>query len=72
MAFFQKCWQVSGSMMSWLSLGRFSNICKFEKSLNATFISLIPKKVNALNIRDFPSYQSNWECLQDFGQCLGQ
>ena len=26
---------------------------KFEKSLNATFIALIPKKNNASNIRDF-------------------
>uniref|UniRef100_A0A2N9HB87 Reverse transcriptase domain-containing protein n=1 Tax=Fagus sylvatica TaxID=28930 RepID=A0A2N9HB87_FAGSY len=26
---------------------------KFERSLNATFISLIPKKINAVNIRDF-------------------
>lgn len=27
--------------------------CKFEKSLNASFITLIVKKVNATNIRDF-------------------
>uniref|UniRef100_A0A2N9GFV8 Reverse transcriptase domain-containing protein n=1 Tax=Fagus sylvatica TaxID=28930 RepID=A0A2N9GFV8_FAGSY len=27
--------------------------CKFEKSLNASFIALIPKKQNASNIRDF-------------------
>ena len=26
---------------------------QFEKSLNATFIALIPKKPNAVNIRDF-------------------
>ena len=26
---------------------------KFERSFNATFISLIPKKINAVNIRDF-------------------
>ena len=26
---------------------------KFERSLNATFISLIPKKINAVNICDF-------------------
>jgi hypothetical protein len=26
---------------------------KFERSLNATFISLIPNKINAVNIRDF-------------------
>ena len=27
--------------------------CKFDKSLNASFIALIPKKQNASNIRDF-------------------
>ena len=27
--------------------------CKFERSLNALFIALIPKKQNATNIRDF-------------------
>lgn len=26
---------------------------KFEKSLNATFLSLIPKKVGAIDIKDF-------------------
>ena len=27
--------------------------CKFERSLNASFITLIPKKINASNIRVF-------------------
>jgi hypothetical protein len=27
--------------------------CQFKRSLNASFLTLIPKKVNALNIRDF-------------------
>ena len=31
----------------------FFQHCKFEKSLNATFINLIPKKNDASNIRDF-------------------
>ena len=31
----------------------FHQHCKFEKSLNATFIALIPKKNGASNIRDF-------------------
>jgi hypothetical protein len=26
---------------------------KFEKSLNATFVSLIPKKIGAMDVRDF-------------------
>ena len=32
---------------------KFFQHCKFEKSLNATFIALIPKKNDAFNIRDF-------------------
>ncbi len=52
MAFFQKCWRiVEDDIMAFF--GEVFEFCKFEKSLNATFISLIPKKVNALNIRDF-------------------
>ena len=31
----------------------FHRTCIFEKSLNATFLCLIPKKTNAINIKDF-------------------
>ena len=31
----------------------FHEFCSFEKSFNATFLALIPKKQNASNIRDF-------------------
>ena len=31
----------------------FFQHCKFEKSLNVTFIALIPKQNDATNIRDF-------------------
>ena len=31
----------------------FHRQCVFEKSLNATFLCLIPKKTNAVNIKDF-------------------
>ena len=31
----------------------FHGQCIFEKSLNATFLCLVPKKVNAINIKDF-------------------
>jgi hypothetical protein len=37
-------------------MGFFAEVhthCKFERSLNASFIALIPKKQNASNIRDF-------------------
>uniref|UniRef100_A0A2N9IM47 Reverse transcriptase zinc-binding domain-containing protein n=1 Tax=Fagus sylvatica TaxID=28930 RepID=A0A2N9IM47_FAGSY len=52
MAFFHKCWEVVGDdVMNFFE--EFHTHCKFEKSLNATFIALIPKKRDALNIRDF-------------------
>jgi hypothetical protein len=41
MAFFQKYWSVVHTH------------CKFEKSLNSSFIALIPKKHNVSNIRDY-------------------
>jgi hypothetical protein len=52
MASFQKCWLVIEEDV----MGFFAEVythCKFERSLNATFIALIPKKQNASNIRDF-------------------
>ena len=33
--------------------GNFHSQDVFEKSLNATFLALIPKKVNAISVRDF-------------------
>jgi hypothetical protein len=52
MAFFQKCWSVlEKDVMDFF--GEVHTYCKFEKSLNTTFLSLIPKKVDATNIRDF-------------------
>ena len=52
MAFFQKCWNVlEKDVMHFFC--EVHMYCKFEKSLNTTFVSLIPKKVDATNIRDF-------------------
>ncbi len=49
MAFFHRCWEVVGDeVMGFFE--EFHTHCKFEKSLNATFIALIPKKRDALNI----------------------
>jgi hypothetical protein len=31
----------------------FYSHCKFEKSLNATFVTLLPKKRGVVNIKDF-------------------
>ena len=52
MAFFKKCWRiVEADVMAFF--GEIHEYGKFERSLNSTFISLIPKKPNAVNIRDF-------------------
>ena len=48
MAFYHLCWRVKEKVFE-----EFFQHCKFEKSLNATFIALIPKKNDATNIRDF-------------------
>jgi hypothetical protein len=52
MAFFQKCLRVvEKDIMDFFD--EVYDHCQFEQSLNASFITLIPKKVNASNIRDF-------------------
>jgi hypothetical protein len=52
MAFFQQCWRVVEADVLAV-FDEFHEFCSFEKSLNATFLVLIPKKQNASNIRDF-------------------
>uniref|UniRef100_A0A2N9I593 Reverse transcriptase domain-containing protein n=1 Tax=Fagus sylvatica TaxID=28930 RepID=A0A2N9I593_FAGSY len=52
MAFFQKCWTILETDV----MGFFDEFFEkgtFAYSLNATFVTLIPKKQNAVNIRDF-------------------
>ena len=52
MAFFQKCWSVVEiDVMTFFD--HFHRSSEFERSLNASFLSLIPQKNNALNIKDF-------------------
>ena len=52
MAFFQKCWDiVKDDVMA--ALHEFHAHGNFEKSINATFIALIPKKPGALECKDF-------------------
>ena len=52
MAFFHKCWSVvEKNFMAFFD--HFHRRLEFERSLNAFFLSLIPKKNNALNIKDF-------------------
>ena len=51
MAFYHNYWRVVEDVLAVFE--EFFQHCKFEKSLNATFIALIPKKNDAFNIRDF-------------------
>ena len=52
MAFFKVCWDFLKLEIMEV-LANFHSQAVFEKSLNATFIALIPKKVDAVNVRDF-------------------
>ena len=52
MAFFKVCWDFLKLEIMEV-LANFHSQVVFEKSLNATFIALIPKKVDAVNVRDF-------------------
>ena len=52
MAFFQACWGVLKSDIMAM-FHHFHVIGQFEKSLNATFIALIPKKAAIMEVKDF-------------------
>lgn len=52
MAFFQTCWDiVCTDIMEVIQY--FHEMGTFEKSLNATFVTLIPKKFEAVKVKDF-------------------
>ena len=52
LAFFQDCWEVvKGDLMA--VFADFHSYGKFVKSINSTFISLIPKFHGAKEIKDF-------------------
>ena len=52
MAFFQSCWGVLKSEIMAV-FHNFYTQAVFEKSLNASFLALIPKKVDAVEVKDF-------------------
>ena len=52
MAFYHYCWRVVEKDVLAV-FEEFFQHCKFEKSVNATFIALIPKNNDVSNIRDF-------------------
>ena len=52
MGFFQSCWDIlHPDIMAVLHY--FHELNSFEKSLNATFVALIPKKTAAVEVKDF-------------------
>ena len=52
MTFFQQCWRVvKVDVMTFFA--NFHRHYEFDKSLNASFLALIPRKKNATNLRDF-------------------
>ena len=52
MAFFHHCWRVvENDVMDFFYF--FHQHSVFERSLNASFLTLIPKKCNVVNIKDF-------------------
>jgi hypothetical protein len=52
LAFFQHCWSIIRNAV--LAVCKeFHEHCQFERSLNATFVSLIPKKHEANQLKDF-------------------
>jgi hypothetical protein len=54
MAFFHACWSIlRADLLAVFS--EFHEFGSFQRSLNATFLTLIPKKANAVEIRDFQS-----------------
>ena len=52
MAFFKACWDFLKLEIMEV-LANFHLQATFEKSLDATFIAIIPKKVDVVNVRDF-------------------
>ncbi len=52
LAFFQNCWSVVRTDVLAIC-HEFHVHCQFERSLNATFVALIPKKHGADEIKDF-------------------
>lgn len=52
MAFFQSCWEVVREDVM-LVFQKFFTYGKFEKSLNATFIALVPEKAGAIKVQDY-------------------
>ena len=52
MVFFQSCWSMEKTdIMNVFHVFHAHSV--FEKSFNATFLALMPKKINAVDVKDF-------------------
>ena len=65
MAFYHHCWKVVEKDVLAV-FEEFFHHCKFEKSLNATFIALISKKNDASNISDFRPISLVGVCIKSW------
>ena len=69
MAFFQACWGILKTDLMAVFHHFFAK-CQFEKSLNATFITLIPKKIEAIEVKDFRSISLVWRVYKTIAKVL--
>ena len=59
LAFFQICWDIiRNDIMAVIKY--FHGMGTFAKSLNATFLTLIPKKTEAIEVKDFRPISLVW------------
>lgn len=52
MEFFKQCWEIIKEDLI-AAIQNFHENCFFEKSINATFVTLIPKKVGVVELTDY-------------------
>ncbi len=66
MAFFHACWPVlKGDLLPVLGIHEYGS---FQRSLNATFLTLIPKKASVVEVRDFRPISLVGSVYKIFGQ----
>lgn len=64
LAFFQSCWEVvKGDVLAMFN--EFAQQGKFVRSINATYIVLIPKKVGAVELKGLSSYKPCGRGVED-------
>lgn len=70
MAFFHDCWEVVRENIMKV-FNEFHSFGKFKKSLNVTFITLVPKWVGAAEVKDFRPVSLPHEIIcKVLGNCM--